>query len=116
MKSIIRTFAVAALSIATLTACDPADDLSAQITRFEQCSLCSKETDFWILVVVTNKGEGYYDHTKWRCAYCNDKDELVGEDSFWVPTVFPNSETPLKTLSSTFAPFHSSQCRLILAR
>lgn len=114
MKAVMKLVVLALMLTVSLTTAHagPADDLSAQITRFERCSFCSKETDFYIFIVVTNKGKRYYDQTEWSCAYRNDKNELVGEDTFWVTTVLPNSETPKKHLSSSFERVHSAQCRL----
>jgi hypothetical protein len=86
-----------------------AGDLSARITRFENAG----GKDFYILLVVTNKGSRQYEMTKWSCAYRNGNGELVGEDQFYVENIPPNSETPKKSISSSFAPVTSAECRLI---
>src|SRR5262249_35542081 len=88
-----------------------AGDLSARLTRLENAGGSGK--DFYVLLVVTNKGGQQYETTEWSCAYRNGNGELVGEDNFYVHKILPNSETPKKSISSSFAPLNSAECRLI---
>jgi hypothetical protein len=105
MKTLLKTLAIAAALVATLVPAKAADELSAQITRFE----LDGKNRYNVLLVVTNSGNKQYGDTFWSCAFRGDNDELVGEHLYVVRNILPNSETPLSDYARSFAPIKTSQ-------
>jgi hypothetical protein len=108
MNTLLKTVAIAAMSIAMLTPAKAAEDLSAKITRLESTGV----NRYDVLLVVTNSGNKQYKDTFFSCAFRGDNGELVGEQLYVVYNVLPNSETPQTNYARSFAPIKTSECRV----
>jgi hypothetical protein len=104
----IKSLAIAAALIATVTPANAADELSAKITRL----MPDGRNHYEVLLIVTNSGNRQYQSIFWSCAFRGDNNELVGEDLYVIRNIAPNSETPLRGSARSFAPIKTSECRV----